>query len=321
MDVPILSIIVPVYNHERYLLTALKSIEQQNIRYPFEVLIGEDCSADSSGLLLRDYQKHAPDNYSFFYRECNMGMLYNISDLIYRARGKYLIILETDDYWIYREKINRQIDFLQQNPQYSGVAHSVVVIDKNGSQLDMTYSCEKGSGEYSFKDYLKEKLPGQTASFMYRNYFTDKKLFRYMGDNTLYPLDRFIAFVVASQGPVFCTSDKWSAYRYVTGEGSSFSANYDIFSEAVARSNFLYYQSLYKYALEENGNSSCIRASEKLYFKAQCKFFLQSSCKKKEFSYKKAIKKIKELRYPVSTVSWLFDQLIRYVLRNAKGKR
>lgn len=57
MNIPLLTIIVPVYNHERYVLKSLESIEMQNIECSYEVIIGEDCSTDHSKEILQGYQK------------------------------------------------------------------------------------------------------------------------------------------------------------------------------------------------------------------------------------------------------------------------
>ncbi|MDD6202652.1 MAG: glycosyltransferase, partial [Lachnospiraceae bacterium] len=61
-----LSIIVPTYNHEKYIVQALDSILAQNIRYPFEVLVGEDCSTDHTREILKDYEAKHPGIFTIF---------------------------------------------------------------------------------------------------------------------------------------------------------------------------------------------------------------------------------------------------------------
>lgn len=315
MNTILLTIIVPVYNHEQYLLKALKSIEMQDIECTYEVIIGEDCSTDHSRELLQRYQETASSNYYFIYRDINLGMLNNISDLFYRSKGKYIIVLEGDDYWIYKNKINEQINFLESNTMYSGYAHSVVVVDSDGQESKESYIQEKGNGIYRIKDYLNGLLPGQTASFMYRNYFSDEKLFKYLGNNKIYPLDRFIAFVVSSRGEIYCTNDKWSAYRYIVCGGSSFSANIDSESAAYARSALLYHKSLYNYTICEKCAIDCIKVSEKLYYKS----FLRDWITSNERKVKVMICELKKVKYPFETFIWIFIQFI-YLLFKRKGK-
>lgn len=312
---PILTIIVPVYNHEQYLQEALQSIEKQNIEYTYEVIIGEDCSSDSSRTVLKNYQKNTPENYYYIYRQKNLGMFDNITDLFYRAKGKYIIVLEGDDYWLYDNKINEQVAFLEANMEYCGYAHSVLMVDENGQVLKEEYLPEKGSGIYTINDYLQGKLPGQTASFMYRNYFFSRSCFKYLEDNKEYPLDRFISFVVATEGNIYCTSQKWSAYRYVTQGGTSYSANIQCTSPEFALSALKYHKALYSYTLSEHCSKKSVKVSEKLYFKSYVRDWISD----KDKNISELISTIKEIKYPITTFIWIFFQLLKNV--ESKGKR
>lgn len=305
MEPVMLSIVVPVYNHEKYLQKALQSIKKQNIRYRYEVLIGEDCSTDGSRNVLKAYECNAPDDYRFIYHNKNQGMFRNISGLIGLAKGKYLTVLEGDDYWICENKINEQIAFLEHNPKYSGYAHRVTVIGADGRKTGLSYTAEKSRGDYTLTDYLNGKLPGQTSGFVYRNYFLQTNLFAYLRQNTLYPLDRFIAFIAVSNGPVYCNGHRWSAYRYVTDKGSSFSANFDGSSQAFADSALSYHQSLYTYAIHRNKGKQCIQVSEKLYYKSFLRSFIQSGCRHPG----SVILQCLRAKYPVQTFFWILLQI------------
>lgn len=314
---PILTIIVPIYNHEKYVLKSLDSIKKQTISYPFEVLIGEDASTDSSRKLLEEFQKTAPSNYFFVYRDKNKGMLDNIFDLFYRAQGKYVILLEGDDYWTYHNKINEQIAFLEVNSRFSGYAHSVVVVDESGSPLDIGYKAEKGNGIYRIEDYLRGKLPGQTASFMYRNYFSDSEVFQYWDRKVYYALDRFIAFVVATKGDVYCTSQKWSAYRYVTQCGDNFSSNIDSSSEEFALNALEFHRMLYRYSLKEKCSKRCVKVSEKLFFKS---YYRDEVINKRKNKFKTLRFVMSNAKFPISTNIWIFWKLLskRFDRKNLK---
>ena len=97
-----LSIYVATYNHEKYITKALDSVFMQKTKYSFEVLVGEDCSTDNTRLVLKEYEKKNYNNLTIYYRQKNMSNMdiSNAMDLIMRCRGKYLIALEGDDYWI-----------------------------------------------------------------------------------------------------------------------------------------------------------------------------------------------------------------------------
>ena len=122
-----LSIIVPTYNHEDYIVEALNSIKAQQTKYKFEVLVGEDKSTDKTREILKKYELDNPGLLKVFYRDENMSKLPigNFMDLRYRARGKYLITLEGDDFWIDEKKIEKQIMFLESHPVSSPSTRTV----------------------------------------------------------------------------------------------------------------------------------------------------------------------------------------------------
>lgn len=302
---PVLSIILPVYNHEKYMEKALSSIENQEIDFEYEVIIGEDFSTDSSRAILKKYESEAPENYSFFYREKNWGMRENISDLINRATGEFLIVLEADDYWIDSKKIKSQVEFLINHTEYSGCAHKVVVVDEQGTETGEEYPDTPQGEVYTLRNYLEGQIPGQTASFMYRNYFRGNNLFRYLECDSTYPLDRFIAFAVASYGDIYCGSEYWSAYRFVTKEGSSYSANHDATTRAFARNAFLYHKSLYRYSLSEKRGRLSVQVSEKLYYKSFLREWKQDGK-----GLRSLLKEVSRMKNPVGTTFWIFQQYI-----------
>lgn len=306
MDNVVLSIIMPVYNHEPYLRAALNSILQQNIPYPFEVLIGEDCSSDGSRLLLRQYEASAPDNYIFIYNACNLGMFRNITSLFDLAKGKYVTMLEGDDLWYDPSKVEVQIDYLENHPEYSGCSHSVFLIDRDAKIVSGSYSAEVNTAEYTLNDFLHGKLPGQTSSFMYRNYFSRKNVFQYMEECPLYPLDRFIAFVVASNGKIMHSPLKASGYRWITTNSSSFSATMDSGTREFADAALHFHHGLYQYSLTQSNNPKGIQVSEKLYFKSLLR---NAATKGGPF-----FKELMAARYPHRTMAWIIIQALYHTL-------
>lgn len=218
-----LSIIVAVYNHERYIEQAIKSILQQKVNFEYEVIIGEDCSKDGSQKVLKQIEKDCPSNFKFIYREKNLGAEGNFQDLYARMRGEYFIVLEGDDYWLDPNKLQNQVDFLDRHKDYIACAHHVRVVDEYSKELDLKYpECEKT--EYSIFDYERLIFPGQTATVMSRNYITynicDTSILNieyYAGDQRRY-------FMLAANGKIYCFPNCWSAYRYNNKSGESFSA-------------------------------------------------------------------------------------------------
>ena len=199
----------------------------QETKYKYEVLVGEDCSTDNTRNVLKSYEKEHPNKFKIFYREKNMNnsSCSNFLDLKKRCVGKYMICLEGDDYWTDKNKLEKQIDFLENNPEYIAVSHRCTVVDENSVPNGEVYP-ECLDCEYTFEHYVSNILPGQTATLLCRNYMKMEGFDKSVLMKNLIPGDRLIYFSLLCHGKIYCMQDNMSAYRYITNGGSSFSATY-----------------------------------------------------------------------------------------------
>lgn len=265
MERPTLSIYVPTFNHEHYIVQALDSILMQETSYTYEVLVGEDCSTDNTRAVLKEYEKQHPGKLQVFYREQNMrkqgGAVGNSGDLRSRCRGKYIIALEGDDYWTDPCKIDKQIRFLEEHPDYIAVAHNCIVVDHDSSRKDEVYP-QCTDTEYTFDHFARDIMPGQLTTVMLRNVYHDDRYDTSLLNRRIVPGDRLIYFWLLSNGKIHCIQEEMSAYRHVTTQGSSFSAT--------AKYHFATYETLYaifmEYAREQN-NKEALLCAERLYFR------------------------------------------------------
>jgi len=258
-----LSIIVAVYNQEEYIKQALDSILMQQCTYDYEVIIGEDCSTDNTRKVLQSIENEYPSNFHFIYRKKNYGMQKNFYDLYERMNGEYFIVLEGDDYWTYEYKIQTQIEFLEKNINCIECAHNVSVVDSHSQNINIEYP-ECKNEYYTLNDYLDGILPGQTASCMYRNFYKSKMI-NYDIENVNYNAgDRKKAFIAVSNGDVYCFQKKWSAYRYVTSSGNSFSAKRRI-GKCEREETLKFYRELIGYAKKTLKKEEATYVAECLY--------------------------------------------------------
>lgn len=297
MEEIMLSIIVATYNHEKYISKALDSILMQKVNFKYEVLIGEDCSTDNTAKVLKEYEKKVGDNFHFFYREKNtyknldVYPLGNFGDLKLRSVGKYLIILEGDDYWTDENKLQKEVDFLEANPSYAGVAHNCILVDENNNTITNKSYPSIESGDYEIRYLISNILPGQTATFLYRNPFVQFKGNFQMLDfitNPLYGMgDRRNVFFVATMGKIHVLSDYMSCYRYITNGGTSFSStNKREFSK-----EYPHYKSYYDFCLKNDVNNEFTKCSEIMLYFFLIKSLFRKKIKYREFrNYKKSIK-------------------------------
>lgn len=227
MNEIMVSILIPTYNHEKYIKEALDSVLMQETKYSYEVLVGEDKSTDRTRTVLKQYEVDHPGKITVYYREHNLRneKYSNIADLRHRAKGKYLVILEGDDFWISKHKLEKQVTFLEEHSDYIAIAHNCIVVGEDSKRIDEDYPCCQDT-EYSLTHYLNGIYPGQLATVMCRN-FIKYNLFDYsILERHLMPGDKILYFALVTNGKVKCLQENMTAYRHVIKRGSSYSANY-----------------------------------------------------------------------------------------------
>ena len=113
---PLISVIVITYNQEQYIRQALDSIMVQKTDYPFEVIIGEDYGTDGTRAICEEYTRTFP-NVRLAPQDHNLGVTANWVNCILHSQGKYFIDCAGDDYWSNPNKIQLQVDFMEQHPE------------------------------------------------------------------------------------------------------------------------------------------------------------------------------------------------------------
>lgn len=115
---PLVSVKMLAYNHEPYIRRAIEGILQQKTLFPFELVIGEDCSTDNTRGIVFEYQRKHPEIIRVLAPEKNLGAKENSRQCDLACRGKYLAYCEGDDYWHAPDKLQRQVAFLEAHPDY-----------------------------------------------------------------------------------------------------------------------------------------------------------------------------------------------------------
>jgi len=140
------SVMMLAYNHGEYIAQALDSILMQDVDFRYEIVVGEDCSADGTRKVLLEYQSHYPDIIKLLLHEHNIGMFYNQQRTLNACTGKYVAVLEGDDFWTDCTKLRKQVDFLEHHPDYVITytdsqpfdANGPVDVDFGGARRDIT---------------------------------------------------------------------------------------------------------------------------------------------------------------------------------------
>lgn len=135
MKTPMVTICMITYNHESYIRYAIDGVLMQKTSFQIELIIGEDCSTDNTRKIIRDYENKCNGIMFVDYHKANHGMIDNLISAIKSARGKYIALCEGDDYWTDPLKLQKQVDFLEANPEYGLVSSDINLIDENGNPL------------------------------------------------------------------------------------------------------------------------------------------------------------------------------------------
>lgn len=205
---PLVSICCITYNHENYIRDAIEGFLMQKTSFPIEIIIHDDASTDNTAQIIKEYEDKYPDLFCNIFQNENQwskggGSIY--ARFVYpQARGKYIALCEGDDFWTDPLKLQKQVDFLEQNLDYSACTHSNY-ISKEGV---LTKSSSRIRTKSLILEDLVWDIPFQTASLLFRknalelpDIFTDS-----LTDTTLFML-------LAESGKIFFMPETMSVYR------------------------------------------------------------------------------------------------------------
>lgn len=130
MEKPLVSMICLTYNMELYIKQTIESLLMQRTTFPFEIIIHDDASTDNTRRIIEDYALKYPAIIKPLYQEENKlsksGFHFQYSFVFPKAQGNYIVFCDGDDYWIDPLKVQKQVDFLESNPDY-GLVHTKAV--------------------------------------------------------------------------------------------------------------------------------------------------------------------------------------------------
>lgn len=235
MSNKVVSVIMLVYNQENYLPIAINSVLSQKCNFDFELIIGEDCSTDSSRRVILDYQCNYPGIIKLFLPEKNIGALLNEEQCLKLSTGKYIAFLEGDDYWTDPMKLQNQVDFLENNQDYGMVHTDANHYLSQSFKLISAYNKKNNKifpSGFIFTDYLRGTLFIKTATVLIRKDILDKA--------SDYDLFRKRNWMLTDL-PIWLSIAAHTKIKYF----DSATATYRLVKESASRSNDLMKQHLF----------------------------------------------------------------------------
>lgn len=116
---PLVSVVMTAYNHGKYIREAIEGVLKQQTNFPFELVIGEDCSPDDTRAICLEYQRRRPDLVRVLWSDENVfgAPGGNENRIQAHCRGEFFAYCEGDDYWTDPLKLQKQVDMLQRHPE------------------------------------------------------------------------------------------------------------------------------------------------------------------------------------------------------------
>lgn len=140
---PVVSVRLITYNHVPYIRKAIESVLMQETNFPFEILLGDDDSNDGTQEICLEYAESNPDKIRFFSnnRENNIlingrpNHLFQYGYLTFHIRGQYLASCAGDDYWTDKFKLQKQVNYLEENTQFSMVCTNYSIVNEKNEVI------------------------------------------------------------------------------------------------------------------------------------------------------------------------------------------
>jgi glycosyltransferase involved in cell wall biosynthesis len=219
----LLSVRLITYNHEDFIEQALRGIEDQITDFNFEVIIGDDFSTDNNLNIIKNYKftnKNITVNIlnreigdEYWITRQKLGRLYNFVNILENCKGKYIALLDGDDFWTDPYKLQKQVDFLEANEDYTGSFHDTLTINEKDNYLTPKPFRVYEKIIFNLEDTISTISLFHISSFVFRQslleipvWFTKVQ----SGDMALFAM-------IASNGPLYRIDAAMSMYRKNVG--------------------------------------------------------------------------------------------------------
>jgi glycosyltransferase involved in cell wall biosynthesis len=186
----------------------------QDADFPFELVIGEDCSTDATREIVTAYRERNPDRIRTVFTTHNQGAQRCLLQTLRACRGRYVALLDGDDYWTSTEKLRRQAGILESRPDLGICFHRTKVVYEDGSRESWEYP-DWDRQVLTIEDLLRENfIPACSAMFRHGLLSEIPSWYPELGFG-----DWALHLMVAQFGDIAFVPETMSVYR-VHGAGS-----------------------------------------------------------------------------------------------------
>jgi glycosyltransferase involved in cell wall biosynthesis len=201
------------YNQVKYVRQSIEGMLMQQTDFPWGIIVADDCSTDGTQEILKEYQAKDPDKITLLLQPANKGAMLNWIDLVTMPKSRYITLCEGDDYWTDPFKLQKQVDFLEANPEYVACFHPVKVVDADGKELRSSKNSFVHNRDLTQDELIMGRVMS-TLSLCYRNVIAEFPQEFYKSPTG----DNFLCSLLGNYGKAkFLDDIKPSAYRMHTG--------------------------------------------------------------------------------------------------------
>ena len=161
------------YNHQSFVRQALDSVLMQKVSFPYEIVIGDDCSTDGTREIVCEYQRNHPGKIRLLLAKRNLWKEISggcgavmVTAILRSCLGNYVAMLEGDDYWGDPRKLQTQLNLLEANPKLSGCFTAALFLNQASGQENL-FRPHVLKESYDFEDFIQGPT-AVTASVVYR---------------------------------------------------------------------------------------------------------------------------------------------------------
>jgi len=273
---PMISIFCATYNHEKFIEQAIIGFLSQKTQFSFEVVIRDDASTDATKSVIEYYASRYPNIIRPFYNitnEFSEGKR-PLPTMYPHLRGKYVALCEGDDYWLDSRKLETQVSFLENNPEFVLSGHDAFIVDHDGSYIQRSKLPFFHKRNYSSKQLKEGRAFVLTLTMVFRRVLGDQEAL--IDRSRVTNGDVFLLSLLGRHGGAYYHTDlKPAAYRvHPGGIWSSLDGDLKMANEAITFNTIgTYYQ--------KTGDKELA----KIWFKKARQAYLQSASVHDHLSY------------------------------------
>jgi glycosyltransferase involved in cell wall biosynthesis/SAM-dependent methyltransferase len=213
-DLPLLTVIIFTYNQEDCISQAVESVLEQETTYPFEIWLCDDCSTDNTAIICDDYAKRHPDIIKLFAQPANTtsdpNKIPHNEIAIKKVKTKYFCVLDGDDYWCDKNKIQIALDVLENDPEYVTFAHDTAYNDTvNKTKKSLVHEIHRVE--------IQNPVIFENAPYLHTSSRIHRNVIKFT-ENRNVNGDIFLLYMYLDKGPLYYYDKIMSVYN-ISGKG------------------------------------------------------------------------------------------------------